>query len=168
MTEVETEAEKTSSKTTADSETIVTEVVCPNDTNPMGMLQGGRLVQWMDIASAVCAQEHAGKICVTSGIHTLRFKKAAQVGDIITIKATVTRAFNTSMEIKVKAWRKKVAPGSIKELINEAYFTFVALGENARPAKIPALVPVSPEEVTEYNDALVRKNAISLHESHPA
>jgi acyl-CoA hydrolase len=163
-----TEVENRPAKTAADSETIVTEVVCPNDTNPMGMLQGGRLVQWMDIASAVCAQEHAGKICVTSGIHTLRFKKAAQVGDIITIKATITRAFNTSMEIRVKAWRKKVAPGSVKELINEAYFTFVALGENARPAMVPAFVPLTEEELTEFNDALVRKKTNSLHESHPA
>lgn len=48
-------------KSPSDSETIKTEGVCPNDTNPMGLLQGGRLVEWMDIAGAVCSQTHAEK-----------------------------------------------------------------------------------------------------------
>ena len=85
------------------SKTIKTEVVCPNDTNPMGILQGGRLVQWMDIAAAVCAQTHSGKICVTASIDTVSFKRPAYVGEIVTIEARITRAFTTSMEIMVSA-----------------------------------------------------------------
>ena len=56
-------------KIPSDSQTIKTEVICPNDTNPMGLLQGGHLVQWMDIAAAVCTQTHAEKICVTACIN---------------------------------------------------------------------------------------------------
>ena len=78
-------------KAPAISETVKTEVVCPNDTNPMGMLQGGRLVQWMDIAAAVCAEIHAEKICVTAMINKVDFKHPAFVGDIITIRAKITR-----------------------------------------------------------------------------
>jgi acyl-CoA hydrolase len=88
------------------SKTTKTEVVCPNDTNPMGILQGGRLVQWMDIAAAVCAQTHSGKICVTVSIDTVSFIRPAYVGDILTIEAKITRAFTTSMEIMVSAWSK--------------------------------------------------------------
>lgn len=90
-------------KTPKESETIMTEVVCPNDTNPMGILQGGKLVQWMDIASAVCAQNHAEHICVTASIDSVKFKTPAKVGDIITIQAKMTRAFSSSMEIFVQA-----------------------------------------------------------------
>lgn len=144
------------SKTPKQSETIMTEVVCPNDANPMGMLQGGRLVQWMDIASAVTAQNHAERICVTASIDTVKFKNPAKVGDIITIKAKMTRAFNSSMEIKVEAHAKKIL--SQKEyLINEAYFTFVALDDNASPVKIPAIRPVTAEEKEEYDAAEKRK-----------
>lgn len=50
-------------KIPSDSLIFKTEVVCPNDTNPMGILKGGRLVEWMDIAAAVSAQTHAEKIC---------------------------------------------------------------------------------------------------------
>ena len=87
---------KESYKNVADSETIKTEVVCPNDANPMGLLQGGRLVEWMDIGAAVCAQTHSGKICVTASINQVDFNAAAKVGDIITIYARITRAFTTS------------------------------------------------------------------------
>ena len=113
-------------KAPAISETVKTEVVCPNDTNPMGMLQGGRLVQWMDIAAAVCAEIHAEKICVTAMINKVDFKHPAFVGDIITIRAKITRAFNTSMEIFVQASSRKVLTGK-NIVISEAFFIFVAV-----------------------------------------
>ncbi len=134
----------------------MTEVVCPNDTNPMGILQGGRLVQWMDIASAVCAQNHAEHICVTASIDNVKFKSPAKVGDIITIKARITRSFHSSMEIFVQAWAKKVLSQKAY-LINESYFTFVALDDNAKPVSVPPVRPVSPHEKTEYANAEKRK-----------
>ncbi|MBL7937245.1 MAG: acyl-CoA thioesterase [Bacteroidia bacterium] len=145
-------------KTSKNSETIMTEIVCPNDTNPMGILQGGRLVQWMDIASAICSQNHAEHICVTASIDSVKFKTPAKVGDIITIKAKVTRSFNSSMEIFVQAWAKKILSQKAY-LINEAYFTFVALDDNAKPAFVPAIKPSSEAEKKEYLNALKRKNS---------
>lgn len=138
------------------SETIMTEVVCPNDTNPMGILQGGRLVQWMDIASAVCAQNHAEHICVTASIDSVKFKSPAKVGDIITIKARITRSFNSSMEIFVQAWAKKVLSQKAY-LINESYFTFVALDDNAKPVNVLPVKPVSAHEKAEFENAGRRK-----------
>lgn len=139
-----------------DSETIMTEVVCPNDTNPMGILLGGKLVQWMDIASAVCAQNHAENICVTASIDTVKFKAPAKVGDIITIKAKITRAFNSSMEIFVQAWAKKVVSQKAY-LINEAYFTFVSIDDNGDPCPVCELMPRSIEEKKQYLSAIKRK-----------
>jgi len=143
-------------KTPKHSETIMTEVVCPNDTNPMGILQGGRLVQWMDIASAVTAQNHAERICVTASIDTVKFKAPAKIGDIITIKAKVTRSFHTSMEIKVTAWAKKVLSQQ-SYLINEAFFTFVALDDNASPILIQSIKPSTAEEKQDFEEAEKRK-----------
>jgi acyl-CoA hydrolase len=145
-------------KTAKKSETILTEIVCPNDTNPMGILQGGRLVQWMDIASAICAQNHAEHICVTASIDSVKFKMPAKIGDIITIKAKITRSFNSSMEIFVQAWAKKILSQKAY-LINEAYFTFVALDDNAKPAIVPDIKPNSETEKREFLNALKRKNS---------
>ena len=143
-------------KKPTDSETIKTEVVCPNDTNPMEILQGGRLVEWMDMAAAVCAQTHAGKICVTASINQVDFNAAAQVGDIITINARITRAFNTSMEIFVQSFARKVLTGR-KYVISEAYFTFVALGEDGKASPVILVKPVSSSEKVQYDAALIRK-----------
>lgn len=146
------------SKSPKHSETVMTEVVFPNDTNPMGILQGGRLVHWMDIASAVCAQNHAEHICVTASIDSVKFKAPAKVGDIVTIKAKITRSFNSSMEIFVQAWAKKVLTQKAY-LINEAYFTFVAIDDNAHPTKVPMVKVKTEEEKKEYDLAEERKKA---------
>ena len=144
-------------KQTAKSKVIKTEVVCPNDTNPVGILKGGVLVQWMDIAAAVTSQTHSEKICVTASIDKVQFHAPARNGDIIIIDSRVTRAFNTSMEIYVKAFRKNIEDGSL-EKVGSAYFTFVALDEKGKPAPVPALIPLTEEEKLMYEQALQRKN----------
>ncbi len=143
-------------KTPAYSETIKTEVVCPNDTNPMEILQGGRLVQWMDIAAAVCAQTHADGICVTASIDNVRFYNSAKIGDILTIKARVTRAFSTSMEILVDASVRNPFNHTPKSLA-KAYFTFVAIDEHAKKRNIEPLVIQTKEDEKHFRMAAVRK-----------
>jgi acyl-CoA hydrolase len=148
-------------KNPSQSETIKTEVVCPNDTNPMGILQGGKLVQWMDIAAAVCAQKHAGKICVTASIDSVTFENPAKLGEIITIKAKITRAFNTSMEIFVEAWGANTMANT-RNLISKAYFSFVALNEIAKRSSVIPVRPETPEEMEQYEGALSRKKKKKL------
>ena len=143
-------------KTPAYSETIKTEVVCPNDTNPMGILQGGRLVQWMDIAAAVCAQTHADGICVTASIDSVKFYYSAKVGDILTIRAKVTRAFNTSMEIMVEAFVRDVYHNDPQPL-SLAYFTFVAIDRQAKKRAVQPLVLQSEEDQKDFEAAGQRK-----------
>ncbi len=143
-------------KVPADSETIMTEVVFPNDTNPMGIVQGGRIIQLMDIACAVCAQTHSGKIAVTASIDKVSFIRPAKLGDILTIKAKITRAFNTSMEIYAQVWAKRL-PEMKTFSTNEAYFTFVALDNQAKPTKVIPLKPLSPIEKEQHRKALIRK-----------
>ena len=143
-------------KTPSDSETTMTEVVYPNDANPMGMLQGGRMIQWMDTASAICAQTHAEAIAVTALMDKAVFKKPAKVGDIVTIKAKLTRSFETSMEIYVQAWTRSVS-NPVNQLIGECYFTFVAIDAHAKPLSVPTLEPQTDVECNAFIDALIRK-----------
>lgn len=144
------------SKTPAYSATIKTEVVCPNDTNPMGILQGGRLVQWMDIAAAVCAQTHAGGICVTASIDKVSFYHAAKVGDILTIQAKITRAFNTSMEIMTESFVRNVFDNE-QRLLSTAYFTFVAIDDHANARQVAPVKAETEKELKQYEAAAVRR-----------
>lgn len=144
-------------KRPSDSETVKTEVVCPNDTNPMGLLKGGRLIEWMDMAAAGCAQIHSDNVCVTASINQADFIESAKTGDIITIKARVTRVFNTSMEIFVRTFAQNVA-SKRKYLISEAYFTFVALDKENKPIKAIEVRPVTASEKKYFEEAWYRKD----------
>lgn len=146
-------------KIPSDSLIFKTEVVCPNDTNPMGILKGGRLVEWMDIAAAVSAQTHAEKICVTASINHVDFNAPAYIGDIISIDAKMTRAFSTSMEILVQAFAHNVIEGK-KYLISKAYFTFVALDDNKKKTQVISLLPKTSLEKDQFAAALLRKKII--------
>jgi acyl-CoA hydrolase len=143
-------------KTPSYSETIMTEIVFPNDTNPMGILQGGRLMHWMDIASAVCAQTHSEKIAVTVSVDQVHFKYPAKLGDILTIRAKITRAFYSSMEIFVEVYTRKVkSPETF--LSNKPFYTFVAIDENECPAPIPQIAPETEKEKQMYEEAMTRR-----------
>lgn len=110
----------------------------------------------MDIAAAVCAQTHAEATCVTASMGKVSFINPAKVGDIVTIEAKVTRAFTTSMEIRVQAWTQCVGK-IIKEKLSESYFTFVALNEKSKPTCIKSVKPVNAEEKKLFTDAGKRK-----------
>src|SRR3954470_14785656 len=88
----------------ADSITVMTEIVLPNDTNVFGNLMGGRLMYWMDIAAGIAAVKHCNAPCMTASGDNLSFKNPIKLGNVVHIEAKVTRAFNTSMEIHLKVW----------------------------------------------------------------
>jgi len=139
------------------SDTIMTEVVFPNDTNPLGILRGGKMLDWMDTCSAICAHTHANNVAVTASIDSVSFRKSAKLGDIIMVKATITRAYTTSMEVYVEAWARRI-PSSEQFLCNEAYYTFVALDANSKPTKVPPFEPITKIEKVRFDQALERYN----------
>ena len=146
----------TQSKTPANSLTIMNEIVLPNDTNTLNNLMGGRLLHWMDIASAIAAQKHCNSIVVTAAVDTVSFKEPIKLGDVVNIKAWVTRSFNTSMEVFIEVWAENIPRGE-KIKCNDAYYTFVALDSRNKPIKVPELKPQTPEEVEKYEGALRRR-----------
>ena len=81
-----------------DSVTIMTEMVLPNDTNTLNNLMGGRLMHWMDIVAAIAAQKHCNRIVVTASADSISFKEPINLGNVVTLRSQVTRAFNSSME----------------------------------------------------------------------
>lgn len=128
------------------SRTTMTELVMPNDTNPLGNLMGGNLMRWMDIAGGICAARHCGAHAVTASVDNVSFAKPIHLGDVITINATVTRAFTTSVEIYLEVFATS-SFGADLEKSNHAYMTFVALdSRTSRPKKVPQVIPETEEE----------------------
>ena len=144
-------------KKVSDSRTVMTEMVMPNDTNPLGNLMGGYLMRWMDIASGICAARHSNAHCVTASVDHVSFQNSIHLGDVIRIVATVTRAFKTSMEIFVEVTASDVKGGNMRKS-NHAYFTFVALDEQTqKPTEVPPVLPLTNEEEKLYEGAIRRR-----------
>src|SRR5215813_14187114 len=93
---------ETTGRPVKDSLSEMSEVVLPNDTNPLGALLGGRLMHWIDVAGALAAHRHSKSYVVTASIDHLDFLTPVHVGDLVILRSAVNRAFNTSMEVGVK------------------------------------------------------------------
>ncbi len=148
---------KIQNKKISDSYTEMTELVLPNDTNLLGNLMGGNLMRWMDIACGICASRHCESATVTVSVDHLTFHEPIKLGDIVTIKAKVSRTFNTSMEILVEVYITNIRKHENRKS-NQAYFTFVALDERTmKPLVIPQAIPETEEEKKHWEDAAIRR-----------
>ena len=117
----------------------MTEMIMPNDTNPSNNLMGGNLLRWMDIAGGICAGKHCNALVVTASVDHVSFKKPVNLGDVITIKSCVTRAFRTSVEVFVEVFAADIK-GYNNRKCNDAYFTFVAVDKQdgiLKPIEVP-------------------------------
>lgn len=148
------------SKTPSESLTIQTQMVLPNDTNTLGNLFGGKLLQWMDIVASISAHRHCKRVVVTASVNNVSFNESISHASILTLQAKVSRAFNSSMEVFIDVWVEDPVSGK-KLKCNEAIYTFVAVDQNGSPLPVPPLVPETEEEKSRYDGAL-RRRQLSL------
>ena len=134
----------------------MTELVLPNDTNTLNSLMGGRLMHWMDIVSAISAQKHSNSTVVTASVDNISFRHPIRLGNVVTLKAHVTRAFNTSMEVRIFVEAEDIPLGK-KVDSNSAYFTFVAVDASGKPVEVPEIEPETAEDTVLYDGALRRR-----------
>lgn len=147
-------------RTAKESLTIQTELVLPNDTNPLDNLMGGRLLHWMDIATAISARRHSKRIVVTASVNNVSFNQPIPMGSVVTLEAKVSRAFSSSMEVFVDVFKEDNSSGK-RIPCNQAIYTFVAVDQQGQPINVPELVPESEEEKSRYDGAL-RRRQLSL------
>jgi acyl-CoA hydrolase len=123
-------------RTAKETFATTTHIVLPNDTNVLGNLMGGQLLNWMDIASAISANRHCRRVVVTAAVNNVSFDQPIRLGDTVTIEANATGKRSKS---------------------NEAMYTFVAVDQLGAPIMVPELVPESEEEHSRYEGALRRR-----------
>ncbi|MDN3505704.1 MAG: acyl-CoA thioesterase [Simkaniaceae bacterium] len=133
-----------------------TALVFPNDLNTYGTLFGGRVLELGDWLCCIVAKRHSGKVSVTLGLDSVRFLASATSGDILVLKAAVNRAWNSSMEVGLKVLAEDYKTKTRIHIFS-AYFTFVALDENRKPTRIPAVIPETDEQKRRFAEAEVRR-----------
>ena len=145
-----------------ESQVTTTQLVLPNDTNQLGNLLGGTLMHWIDIVAAICAQQHAGRVCVTASVDELSFHYPIRLGEVVTLRASVNRAFKTSMEVGVQVTAHGL-DGKPSRRSNTAYLTFVAIDEKGTPVLVPRVTPQSDDEKRRFDEALQRRQLRLQH-----
>ena len=143
-------------KTPSESLTIITDLVLPSETNPIGNMFGGELLARMDRAASIAARRHSRRIVVTASVNHVAFSKMIPLGSVVTVEAKVSRAFSSSMEIFMEVYIEDRESGD-RSISNEAIYTFVAVNESGIPVKVPEIIPETLLEKERYEAALRRK-----------
>jgi len=146
----------------SESMVIMTELVLPNDTNQLGNLLGGKLMHWIDIAAALVAMRHAGRVCVTASVDEINFLEPIKIGHVVQLTATINRAFRTSMEISVEAYRQDPL-NNTEAHASTAYLTFVSIDQYGKPLPVPPVEPETKEEKQRFEEAAYRRQERLRH-----
>lgn len=147
---------KASQRTVSQSKVEMVHVVLPNDANLLGNILGGKVMHLIDIAGAIAAYRHARSHVVTASVDSLDFLYPVRVGQIIVLKAFVTRAFRTSMEVEVNVFLEDYIQGERRQT-SSAFVTYVAVDASGKPAPVPPFKPRTAEERRRYREALERR-----------
>jgi acyl-CoA hydrolase len=143
-------------RTVASTQSEMTEIILPNDTNTLGNLLGGRLMHFIDLTCAMAAYRHSRTHVVTAAMDHIDFIRPVHLGDLVTLRSCVNRAFSSSMEIGVKVWAENTRTGEVAHVAS-AYLVFVAIDEHGRRVKVPQIEPQTPDEIRRYEGALRRR-----------
>src|SRR3569832_1828180 len=118
----------------------MTVVNLPNDANTLGNLISGRHINYIDLTGAIAEYRHSRTHVVTAAMDHIDYIQPVHVGDLLILKSSVNRAFNTSLEVGVKVCVEDPQTGSHLHVAS-AYLVFVAVDEHGRRQKVPAVQP---------------------------
>jgi uncharacterized protein (TIGR00369 family) len=149
-------------KSVAYSQITITELMIPSYANFGGKIHGGILLSLMDKAAYACALKHAGNYCVTVSADSIEFLQPVEVGDLVSLFASVNYVGRTSMVIGIKTIAENIKLGSVKHT-NVSYFTMVAKDETGQPTEVPPLLLETKDEIRRFMEAMKRKEMKNLY-----
>ena len=140
----------------AHSRTTLTELMIPSYANFGGKIHGGILLSLMDKVAYTCAAKHAGNYCVTVTVDGVNFLQPVEVGELVSLMASVNYVGRTSLLVGIKVIAENIKTGTVNHT-NTSYFTMVAKDEKGKPTPVPGLELQSKEEVRRFLEAIQRK-----------
>lgn len=138
------------------SQTTITELMIPSYANFGGKIHGGILLSLMDKVAYACASKHAGTYCVTVSVDTVEFLQPVEVGELVSLHASVNYVGRSSMIVGIRVEAQNVKLGTVKHT-NSSYFTMVAKGDDDKPTEVPKLILENREEVKRFIECMRMK-----------
>lgn len=143
-------------KSPADSRSVVTLVMQLVHANSAGFIHGGEIMKLVDTTAGVASMRHSNGRVVTVEVDSLTFLAPVHIGDLVTLEAVVTQAWNSSMEVEVCVWREDPTAGETEQTTT-AYLTMVAVDEDGRPIPVPPLLAETEDDRRRQVEANVRR-----------
>lgn len=149
-------------KTVSASKTTITELMIPSYANFGGKIHGGILLSLMDKAAFACASKHAGSYCVTVSVDTVDFLQPIEVGELVSLNASVHYVGKSSMLIGIKVVSENVTESTVRNT-NISFFTMVAKDQKDKPKEVPGLILETEDEVKKFIEGIERKRMKDLY-----
>lgn len=141
--------------TVSASKITLSELMLPSHSNFSGKIHGGYLLRLMDQIAFACASKYSGSYCVTASVDTVNFLNPVEIGELVTLKASVNYVGNTSMVVGIRVTSEHIQTG-VKKHCNSSYFTMVAKDDKGNNVKVPQLILSSIEELRRFYDSVNR------------
>jgi len=142
-------------KTIKSSRISISELMLPSHSNFSGKIHGGYILSLMDQIAFACASKFSGSYCVTASVDTVDFLNPIEIGELVTMKASVNYVGNSSMVVGIRVTSENIQTGAVKHC-NSSYFTMVAKDNEGKTVKVPRLILSGPEEVRRFCEAMKR------------
>jgi uncharacterized protein (TIGR00369 family) len=139
-----------------DSEILISQLMLPNHSNFSGKIHGGYILSLMDQAAFACASKHSENYCVTASVNTVDFLNPIEIGDLVTLKASINYVGSSSMVVGIRVESENIRNGTIKHC-NSSYFTMVAKDDQGNSTKIPGLVLESDDDIRRFLKTIERR-----------
>jgi len=138
------------------SQVVISELMLPSHSNFNGKIHGGYILSLLDQIAFACASKHSRAYCVTASVDTVDFLKPIEIGELVTMKASVNYVGRSSMVIGIRVESENIQTGDIKHC-NSSYFTMVAKDKDGNSIEVPGLVLKSDDEIRRFAKSIKRK-----------
>jgi uncharacterized protein (TIGR00369 family) len=152
-------------KSVSHSKTTITELMIPSYANFGGKIHGGILLSLMDKVAYACAAKHAGTYCVTVTVDNVDFLQPVEVGELVSLTASVNYVGRTSLVIGIRVTAENIETGDIKHT-NTSYFTMVAKGKDGKPQIVPPLILETKTDARRFMETIKRKELKEAYREH--
>ncbi len=142
-------------KTIPESQVTISELMLPSHSNFNGKIHGGYILSLLDQIAFACASKHSGVYCVTASVDTVDFLKPIEIGELVTMKASINYVGNSSMVIGVRVEAENIQTGARKHC-NSSHFSMVAKDENGKSVPVPGLILKTDDDIRRFAKSIKR------------
>ena len=150
-------------KTVEESKVRISELMLPSHSNFNGKIHGGYILSLLDQIAFACASKHSGAYCVTASVDTVDFLKPIEIGELVTMKASVNYVGTSSMVIGIRVEAENIQTGAVKHC-NSSHITMVAKDEKGNSVAVPGLILKTDDDIRRFAQSIKRKE-IKLKDS---